>query len=288
MKNQYNIQRGILKSVWCLFVWCLCYSFCDSSKFQLKSMTMHFLYPPQKAYLTELLCGPPKLVSVLMNLVSTVLRDHGNDPVLLNGYVCRGGYFFIIIRLTLKPWRFQDSRLGRGLSTWAAASWPAARVGIALLQDAPKLVVRAGGDESRKWKCHMCRFFTHGQPGREGGVIIEVGSCRAFHENQSKILVDKVIIFLAFMVPKTKNTSWKTQDGDSRNQTLRIAKTKSTVGLWKRHRRIASKKTAVLIIIMCCQHWLQLFSFFRINSKVLTGETLTEHLLMSEWTLALC
>lgn len=60
MKNQYNIQRGILKSVWCLFVWCLCYSFYDSTKFQLKSMTIHFLYPPQKAYLTKLLCSPPK------------------------------------------------------------------------------------------------------------------------------------------------------------------------------------------------------------------------------------
>lgn len=53
----------------------------------------------------------------------------------------------------------------------------------------------------------MCRFVTHGQPGREEGFIIEVGLFRAFHENQNKVLVENVIIFLAFMVPKTKNTS---------------------------------------------------------------------------------
>ena len=52
-------------------------------------MTIQFLYPPQKAYHTELLCGPPKLVLVLMNLVSAVLHDHVNPPVLLNGSVCR-------------------------------------------------------------------------------------------------------------------------------------------------------------------------------------------------------
>ena len=94
-----------------------------------------------------------------------------------------GGHFFFIIRLTLKPWRFQDSCLERGLSAWAAASWPAARVGIALLQEAPKLVMRAGADKSRKWKCSTRRFFTHGQPGREEAFIIEAGLRRAFHEN---------------------------------------------------------------------------------------------------------
>lgn len=59
MKNQYNIQRASLKSVWCLFVWCICYSFCDSAKFQLKSKTIQFLYPPQKAYHTGFSVAPP-------------------------------------------------------------------------------------------------------------------------------------------------------------------------------------------------------------------------------------
>ena len=184
MKNQYNIQRAILKSVWCLFVWCLCYSFCDSTKFQLKSMTIQFLYPPQKAYHTELLCGPPKLVLVTHE-PGQCCASWSCESSCAFKWICvqGGGHFFFIIRLTLKPWRFQDSCLERGLSAWAAASWPAARVGIALLQEAPKLVMRAGADKSRKWKCSTCRFFTHAQPGREEGFILEVGLCRAFHEN---------------------------------------------------------------------------------------------------------